>query len=415
MNSRATDFKNPFRPGAGHMPPYLAGRTKETREFERLLEQNTILENMVLTGLRGVGKTVLLDTFKPIAISKGWLWCGTDLSESTSVTEESLAIRILADLSVVTSGIIVRRQELRKIGFSGETKAIEQTLNFQALSAIFNETPGLVADKLKRVLELAGLCLSARKRRGLVFAYDEAQNLTDHSAKDQFPLSLLLDVFQSLQRKGVVFMLVLTGLPTLFPRLVEARTFAERMFRVVFLDRLGEIDSRDAILKPIEDTRSPLKLGEKAVRTIVKMAGGYPYFIQFVCREVYDVFIQRSNEGKPGSIPVEEITRKLDTDFFAGRWARATDRQRELLSVIARLTNSDAEFTVQEVVDLSTKLLKKGFSSSHANQMLGSLGDAGLIYKNRHGRYSFAVPLLGPYILRQAQDAEASHQRTRSV
>ena len=63
-------FTNPFRPGAGHMPPYLAGREHETKEFLKLTSQSTILENMVLTGLRGVGKTVLLDTFKPLAIAK---------------------------------------------------------------------------------------------------------------------------------------------------------------------------------------------------------------------------------------------------------------------------------------------------------------------------------------------------------
>src|SRR5437879_4896563 len=63
-----TTFANPFRPGAGHMPPYLAGRQKEKEEFLRLSDQDLVLENMVLTGLRGVGKTVLLDTLKPLAI-----------------------------------------------------------------------------------------------------------------------------------------------------------------------------------------------------------------------------------------------------------------------------------------------------------------------------------------------------------
>ncbi len=85
-------FANPFRPGAGHMPPYLAGRSPEKRAFMKLLEQDVVLENAVLTGLRGVGKTVLLDTLKPLAISAGWLWVGTDLSESTSISEERLAI-----------------------------------------------------------------------------------------------------------------------------------------------------------------------------------------------------------------------------------------------------------------------------------------------------------------------------------
>jgi len=102
-----SSFENPYRPGAGHMPPYLAGRGSETEEFKRLLEQQLILNNVVLTGLRGVGKTVLLEKWKPIAISKKWLWVGTDLSESTSVSEKTLVLRLLTDLSVVTSAIVL--------------------------------------------------------------------------------------------------------------------------------------------------------------------------------------------------------------------------------------------------------------------------------------------------------------------
>jgi len=66
-------FRNPSRTGAGHMPPYLAGRETEKTEFRRLVEQEVILESMILTGLRGVGRTALLATLKPLAMDKGWL------------------------------------------------------------------------------------------------------------------------------------------------------------------------------------------------------------------------------------------------------------------------------------------------------------------------------------------------------
>jgi hypothetical protein len=118
------DFTNPFRPGAGHMPPYLAGREHEQDECRRLLGQRVILENMVLTGLRGVGKTVLLDTFKPIAMGASWLWVGTDLSESTSLTEERVATRLMADMAVVTSPVVVGKSELKTIGFTGATTSV---------------------------------------------------------------------------------------------------------------------------------------------------------------------------------------------------------------------------------------------------------------------------------------------------
>ena len=392
-------LNNPFRPGAGHMPPYLAGREREKSEFSKLLEQEVILENLVLTGLRGVGKTVLLDTFKPIAQEEGWLWIGTDLSEAASLNESNIATRLLADLSVVTSSIIVQRTAQKSIGFIPNVETQDITLNYNVLNDIYENTPGLPVDKLKAVLEIVWSQLSPLGKKGIIFAYDEAQNLSDHAAKDQYPLSLLLDTFQSIQRKGIPFMLALTGLPTLFPKLVESRTYAERMFHVIFLDRLDGKAVKDAIKKPLEGY--PLKLSDSSIDQIVELSGGYPYFIQFICREVYDLFIQKIEIGEIPKVPTEEIIRKLDSDFFAGRWAKATDRQKELLAVIARLENCDSEFSVQEVVDLSKKILEKGFGNSHVNQMLSSLSDSGIVYKNRHGKYSFAVPLLGQFILRQ--------------
>ncbi len=394
------EFKNPFKPGAGHMPPYLAGRHEETGEFEKLLRQDVILQNLVLTGLRGTGKTVLLETFKPLAIREGWLWVGTDLSESASISEESLATRLLTDLSVVTSPIVVG-QSMGIAGFRGKPAGERLQLDFAGLLGAYERTPGLVADKLKAVLGLVAQCVSALKRRGIIFTYDEAQNLADHDERQQFPLSLLLDTFQSIQKRDIPFMLLLTGLPTLFPKLVEARTFSERMFRVVFLDRLGRPDSVDAIRKPVAVSRCPVTFSTTTVDQIARISGGYPYFIQFICREVYDVWRQKLGHGRTAEVPVEEIIRKLDSDFFAGRWARATDRQRQLLDIIARLDNHDSEFTVQEIVEKSRSVGRKPFSSSHVNQMLLSLSQAGLVYKNRHGRYSFAVPLLGEFILRQ--------------
>jgi hypothetical protein len=147
-------------------------------------------------------------------------------------------------------------------------------------------------------------------------------------AAGEFPLSVMLDVFQSIQRKGIPFMLVLTGLPTL-------------------------IQSYAA-------------------------------------------------DGAVTPVPVDAITQKLDSDFFAGRWARVTERQRQLLWAISQLDSSGGEFTVQQIVDESNRLLSKPFGNSHTNQMLSKLSELGLIYKNRWGRYSFAVPLFDRFIQRQA-------------
>lgn len=402
------EFKNPYRPGAGHMPPYLAGRESEYDEFDRLLEQDEILENLVLTGLRGVGKTVLLETFKPRALEAGWLWASADLSESASISEAALAERLLADLALIASSAMVPNPRARKgVGFSAPDEPLEVPLSHALLVQVFAETPGLIADKIKATLEFTWEHLREAGESRVVFAYDEAQNLADHASKDQFPLSVLLDVFQSIQKKGIPFMLVLTGLPTLFPKLVDARTFSERMFRVMSLTKLSAGESREAILKPIQLAECPVRLSPKSVETIIYESSGYPYFIQFICREVYDVFIRQHADDEQKVVPVEAIQRKLDADFFAGRWAKITDRQRELLWVVSHLERPDEEFTILELTEVAGRLLTRPFSPSNANQMLSSLGERGMIYKNRFGSYSFAVPLLGRFIRRTYEPADA--------
>ena len=323
------------------------------------------------------------------------------MSESASISELKLAERILADLAVLTSSIMISEEKQLPLGFKSEEIIANRAVGYGDLKAHFDNTPGLVSDKLKAVLRFVWGAIPSGAVSGVVFAYDEAQNLTDHRKNEQYPLSVLLDVFQSIQRADMPFLLILAGLPTLLPKLVEARTYSERMFHTVFLRPLNREDSREAIIKPVEDSDSKIVFSSKTVDIIIEMSGGYPYFIQFMCREVYDSLIVQLDKGMAPNVPTQDIIRKLDNDFFAGRWSRATDRQRDLLRIIANLENCDSEFTVQEVIQASKKGLNKSFSSSHANQMLSSLSDHGLVYKNRHGRYSFAVPLLSEFIKRQ--------------
>ncbi|MCY1066474.1 ATP-binding protein [Nannocystis sp. RBIL2] len=390
---------NPYRPGAGHMPLHVAGREPEQAEFRKLLGQEVILSNAVVTGMRGVGKTVLLERFREIAVEAGWLWVGTDLSEATSLSEERIAARLITDLALATARFVVSsRQTLSKIGFGSISSRREQTLDYELLTRVYEGAPGLPSDKLKQVLVLAAEVVEPR---GIVFAYDEAQNLSDHAAAKEYPLALLLDVFQSIQRREVRFMLVLSGLPMLFSRLVDSRTYAERMFRVLQLERLDEASSREAIVRPPEVTRSPVRFDAAAVAAIVEASRGYPYFIQFICHEAFDMIVQ-----EPGGrlvVPARDIIRKLDHDFFVARWSRATDRQRELLLLAARLEREEVEeFTTAELVEASRAGPGKPFSSSGLTQMLAALCETGLVYKNRRGTYSFAVPLFGGFLRRQA-------------
>jgi hypothetical protein len=385
---------NPYSPGAGHSPPFLAGREQEVVAFGKYLEQDEILKNVVLTGLRGAGKTVLMDDqFKPAAQKADWIWVGSDFAESSFLSESNLCIRLLTDLSVFTSSLSVTSTD-GTLGFDVSQR--KQSLSFEFLITFFESQPGLVVDKLKATLEFVWNVANARGIKGIVFAYDEAQVVRDREDKEQYPLAILLESFQSLQRKGVRFLLLLTALPTLFGKLVESRTYAERMFAILEIGRLSVAASRQAIEQPLK--HSQWQFTPEGVQRIVQASDGYPYFIQFICRETFDHLL--SHPENP-AIPIDAILRKLDSDFFAGRWEKVTDRQRDLLRCIAQIEHADEEFTIGEIVEASKKLGGKPFSYGDVSQALPRLIEKGLIYKNRHGKYCFAVPLFSQFINRR--------------
>lgn len=395
--------QNPFRPGAGQRPIYLAGRTQEQDQFVQMLKQHPVSQNVIITGLRGVGKTVLLEELKPLAQTHGWLWTGNDLSESTSLTEERISRRIAVDLATLLAPMVTTTDQKTRVGFGSGTETSARALSFEDLWKIYETTPGLSDDKLKALLGYVGGIVKGSPIQGVVFAYDEAQNLADHAASKEFPLSLLLDVFSHFQRtsKTCKFLLVLTGLPTLFPKLNEARTYTERMFHVMHLQRLKDADAKQAIVKPIEITKSPLTFSARTTSNIIHDSGGYPYFIQYMCKEVFDAWIGKIGVGEAPSVPMKDIIEKLDQDFFSPRWVRITDRQQDFMKVIATLENADDEFSVQDIVAASRSLLRKGFSPSHATQVLQALSEKGLVYRSKRGGYCFAVPLLATFIQRQ--------------
>jgi hypothetical protein len=176
---------------------------------------------------------------------------------------------------------------------------------------------------------------------------------------------------------------------------------------VFLFERLTEQAAREAILKPTEIARSNLTFPPATVNTTIEMSGRYPYFIQFICKEVFDSWITNATDGRKSTVVREEILSKLDDDFFSYRWMRATDRQQDFLHVIANMENSEGEFSVSDVVAASKSILKKGFSPSHATQILQALTEKGLIYKSRRGSYMLAVPLMGRFIQRQEWDSSS--------
>jgi len=172
----------------------------------------------------------------------------------------------------------------------------------------------------------------------------------------------------------------------------------------MYLQRLDNKAARQAIMKPIELTKSTLTFSDNTIEHIAETSNGYPYFIQFICKEVFDAWIGKISVGEAPSVPMNDIMKKLDLDFFAPRWARATDRQQDFMRVIASMENAEDEFSVQDIVLRSKEILKKGFNPSHATQILQALAERGLVYRSRRAGYCFAVPLMPRFIQRQNWD-----------
>jgi hypothetical protein len=110
-------------------------------------------------------------------------------------------------------------------------------------------------------------------------------------------------------------------------------------------------------------------------------------------------------------VPIEPIIRQLDSNFFSGRWDTLTDRQKDLLCCIGRLANAESQFTIAEIVEVARGIdVIRSFTSNDVSQMLPRLIERGLIYKNRLGKYSFAVPLFSRFINRTLKRREKLKQ-----
>ena len=149
--------ENPYRPGAGHRPPFIAGRNGELSHFNTLLRQGFFSSNVLITGLRGVGKTVLLGEMRRMVERSGWIWVGNDLSESSSLSEDRIALRLLTDISDAFGRLLPSNnkpsllKELDTAFEAGLDATTNNSVIYEALKAIYERSPGLPSDRLKAV------------------------------------------------------------------------------------------------------------------------------------------------------------------------------------------------------------------------------------------------------------------------
>jgi hypothetical protein len=383
---------NPFRPGNGVLPAHLAGRERPLAEFDAFIaDPHPLHANWTVTGLRGTGKTVLMQTAAARAEAAGWLTLERELGErhrddallAAALEEDVDALRSRCGLvsaierSVIRSARLLRTSRVSVAGVSFEPEP-------------FASRPS--ADRMRDALSRLSDALSAAHRPGALLLYDEAHLLADDRSRERYPLSSLLAALGAVQRSGEPRVrIILTGLPTLTINLKRARTYAERMFRHLVLANLERGDAWDALTIPL--SRTQRRFATSVLGEIVEATGGYPYFLQF-----FGAYLWRA-------VPAPEVSsaafrgvepsllHELDTAFFDDRFQVATPAEQTVLLAMARESGAVSLATIR------TRL----FGTPGAAELISRLIDRGLLYRHGRGSYDFALPLFRRYLRRQAE------------
>jgi hypothetical protein len=384
--------KNPYRPGVGVRPLYLAGREAPLRRFAAMLraapEQQA---SMRVTGLRGVGKSVLLEEFADHAQELDWEPALLELQPSHNTDEDLTAV--LGALLGRTRQRLSRLERLRSVA-GRALRAASLSLTWEDVSlgiAFGSQREEDLARDLFSTVELT----RARGRAGVVLLLDEAQLVRDERDRHgEHPLSLLIAPVVALQRAEVPLGLVLCGLPTLTANLQKARSYSERLFRGEDIDSLAPEEALQAFTRPLEQTmrRADAKLAEMVVSEVE----GYPYFLQLWGSELWEA-ADLAGVGRFTSKLLDathpDIYGRLDRDFYEPRIATLTPAEQDLLA-----SSATCPYPPLRSAELSGASEK---TPGNVNVLLGRLVDAGALYRIRKGEYAYTAPRFRDYLLRR--------------
>jgi hypothetical protein len=384
--------KNPYRPGVGVRPLYLAGREAPLRRFDAMLraapEQQA---NMRVTGLRGVGKTVLLEVFADHAQVADWEPAFMELQPAHNT---DAAIRTaLGSLLERTRRRLSRRARLRTAaGKALRAGSLSVSWEEVSLSVSFGSEPEEdLAGELFATTELA----LAKGRKGVILLLDEAQLVRDERDRHgEHPLSLLIAPIVALQRQELPIGLVLCGLPTLAGNLQKARSYSERLFRGEEIDSLAHAQALQAFTRPLEQTTR--SADPALAESVAEEVEGYPYFLQLWGSELWDAAeLAGVNRLTPKLLDATrpDIYGRLDRDFYDPRVATLTPAEQDLL-----LASAQCPYPPMRSADLAHTSEK---TPGNVNVLLGRLVDAGALYRIRKGEYAYTAPKFRDYLSRR--------------
>ena len=346
---------NPFRPGSGLQPPYLAGRDGELARFSQMLQQmqEGQVSNLMVQGLRGVGKTVLLKEFVKICADSKFLPV-TRLQFSSKHSDPAEFTRALQHDLDSAMGVLSRVEKTKQKLQDAARQMRPQKIDVMGVGWEFKHDPAgriPLENQITDYLEKWWKVVQEGGYNGIVLLFDEFHTVSDVKSNSWYILTDFIGAVNEIQSNGCRYSLVLCGLPTLMPNVKAARSYAERMFGVMNVSSLDKENARAAISKPLADTA--WRFSDGLVSAIVKDTDSYPYFIQFFCREI----ISRVGKEHVTLDDYEKIKDRLigdlGRDFFDQRIEPLSAAQKRVLYSAASLSNPDLEFSsIQKSLDV---------------------------------------------------------------
>lgn len=385
---------NPYNPGSGLPPRVMGGRQTEIDAFDLVVartKRDLPNRGIVLSGLRGVGKTVLLNYLRAHADNHGWftIWLeGKPEAQGFTEVREKFARELTS---------AARRYN----GRSGTGRLREALGTIQSFNVALG-VPGIKAEMgmsseransgtididLEELVEDVALALKADKNAFAIFI-DEMQDL------DQELLTALITVQHAAGQRGWPFYIIGAGLPNLPTTLSEARTYAERLFTYRTIGPLDEDDARYALARPAKEMGA--EFSNDALDVVLDASGRYPYFLQEFGKAIWDAAPSTPFTKEDAEVAVTIGRSQLDAGFFSSRWGRATRKERGYLKAMAQ--DGDTGSSTSQIAErLRVKLTALGPTRA---QLIAK----GIIYSPEYGQVAFTVPGMAGFIDRQHEE-----------
>lgn len=382
--------RNPYTPNAGAPPRYLAGREVELDDFRTLLyrlRRGYSEQSLIVTGLRGVGKTVLLGRYREIAEDEGWVAVEAEVSKNTAFGPQiaSLARRALLQTSPKAKwNDRIHRSAAVLKSFSLSIQP-DGSLNIglDVDPAAGQADTGNLNDDLADVFEAVGLA-ARESDSGVVFLFDEIQFLSKGELE-----ALIGAVHRTVQRE-LPITFAGAGLPQLPGLAGDAKSYAERLFR---FPSIGELPGPEAIAALTEPAKlEGVEFDVGAIDKILHYTEGYPYFIQEFGRAVWNLAEGARITEADAVAAADLVDDELDDSFFRTRVQRCTKEELRYMRAMAELGPSE-----QKAVDVALLLQKQ---SEQVSPLRSRLINKGLLYTPNYGYAKFTVPQFDRFMRR---------------